>query len=157
MKYEKILNLLNDANDFRFVTRKLNTDNDNSKANYNAGNEITSNTEVLKSNLCDYNDAVITILVKGDITIAGRNLAIEVAFKNCAPFTKCITKIDETTIDDAENLDLVMPVYNLVEYSSNYSETTERLWFILKMKQLTLIIILQTLIISNISGIRLNY
>ena len=47
MKYEKILNLLNDANDFRFVTRKLNTDNDNSKANYNAGNEITSNTEVL--------------------------------------------------------------------------------------------------------------
>ena len=100
---------------------------------------------------------MITILVKGDITIAGRNLAIEVAFKNCAPFTKCITKVDETTIDDAENLDLVMPVYNLVEYSSNYSETTERLWFILKMKQLTLIIILQTLIISNNSSKRLNY
>ena len=42
---------------------------------------------------------------------------------------KCITKIDETTIDDAENLDLVMPVYNLIEYSSNYSETTGSLWF----------------------------
>ena len=43
--------------------------------------------------------------------------------------TKCITKIDETTIDDAEDLDLVMPIYNLIEYSSNYSETTGSLWF----------------------------
>ena len=48
----------------------------------------------------------------------------EVALKNFEPFTKCITKIDETTIDDPENLDLVMPMYNLLEYSSDYSETT---------------------------------
>ena len=52
-----------------------------------------------------------------------------VAFKNCAPFTKCITKIDGTTIDDAEDSDLVMPMYNSIEYSSNYSERTGSLWF----------------------------
>ena len=52
-----------------------------------------------------------------------------VAFEHWVPFTCCITKIDEATIDDAENLDLVMPMYSLIEYSSNVSETTERLWF----------------------------
>ena len=52
---------------------------------------------------------------------------IQVAITNFAPFTKCITKIDGTTIDDAENLDLVMPMNNLIEYSSNYCETTGRL------------------------------
>ena len=54
---------------------------------------------------------------------------IQVAFKNFAPFIKCITKIDGTKIDDTKNLDLVMPMYNLLEYSSNYSETTVSLWF----------------------------
>ena len=53
----------------------------------------------------------------------------QAAFKNCAPFTKCTTKIDGTTIDDAENLDLVMSMYNLIEYNSNYSSTTGSLWF----------------------------
>ena len=57
----------------------------------------------------------------------------KVAFQNCASFTKCITKIDETTIDDAKDLDLVMPMYNLIEYSSDYSETYV---FVQKMKQL---------------------
>ena len=85
-------------------------------------NEIIDSTEVLKSNIYDYNDAYI--LVRGDITIIGRNLATEVAFKNCAPFIKCITKNDGTTIDDAKDLDLVMPMYNLLEYSSRYSDTT---------------------------------
>ena len=60
------------------------------------------------------------------VTAAG---ATQVAFKNCAPLTNCITKIDGTTIDDTEDLDLVMPMYNLIEYSSNYSETTETLGF----------------------------
>ena len=53
----------------------------------------------------------------------------KVAFKNSTTFTKCITKIDGTTIDDTEDLDLVMPIYNLIQYSSNYSETTGSLWF----------------------------
>ena len=67
------------------------------------------------------NDAYI--LVRGDITVVAAP-ARQLAFKNCAPFTKCITKVDETTIDDAEDLDLVMPMYHLIDYSSNYSETT---------------------------------
>ena len=126
MEHQKTLILLNEANDSKFVTRKWNIVNDNSKSNYGAGNDIIYNTEVLKSNLCGYNDAYI--LVKGDITVRA-NPATQVAFKNCAPFTKCITKVDETTIDDAEDLDLVMPMYKLTEYSSNYSETTGSLWF----------------------------
>ena len=51
------------------------------------------------------------------------------AFKNCASFTKCKAKVDERTIDEAEHLDLVMSMYNLIEYSSNYSETTGSIWF----------------------------
>ena len=134
MEHQKILNLLNEANTSKFITRKWNIVNDdNSKANYNAGNEITYNTEVLKSNLCDYNDAYI--LVKGDITVTAAP-EIQVAFKNCAPFTKCITKTDETTIEDAEDLDLVIPMYNLIEYSSYYSETTGSLWFYSKDEDL---------------------
>ena len=85
-------------------------------------NEIIYNTEVLKSIICDYNDSYV--LVRSDIIVAGRNLATGIAFKNWASFTKCITKIDETTIDDAEDLELVMPMYNLIEFSSNYSKTT---------------------------------
>ena len=98
----------------------------NKNANYDVRNEIIYNTEVLKSNLCDQND--MYILAKGDITITAPPAA-QVSFKNSAPFTKCITKIDETTIDDVEDLDLVIPIYNLKKYNSNNSETTESLWF----------------------------
>ena len=98
MKHQKILNLLNEANDSKFVTRKWNIVNGNSKSNYDATNDNTYNTEVLKSNLCVYNDAYI--LVRGDITVTTAP-ATQVAFKNCVPCTKCIIKIDETTIDDA--------------------------------------------------------
>ena len=121
-----MLNLLNEGNDFKFVTRKWNIVNDNSKSIYDPTNEITYITEVLKSNLCDYNNAYISVTV--NITVVAAP-ATQVAFKSCAPFTKCITKIDETAINDAEDLDLVMPVYNLIEYSSNYSEATGSLWF----------------------------
>ena len=82
--------------------------NDNSKANYGVGNEIIYNTKVLKSNLCDYNDAYI--LVTGNITIIGDN-AHGVASKHCTAFTKCITNIDETKADDAQDLDLVISKY----------------------------------------------
>ena len=88
--------------------------------NYGVGNEITYNAEVLKYNLCDYSDAYI--LLRGDITVTAAG-ATQAAFKNCASFTKRITKIDGTIIDDAEDFDLNMPMYNLIEYSSNYSET----------------------------------
>ena len=98
---------------------------------WNVAYEIIYNTEVLKSKLCDCNDACIS--VRGDIiVIAGP--ATQVAFTNCAPFTKCITKIDGTTVDNAEDLDLIVSMYNLIEYSSSYSETTGSLWFYSKDK-----------------------
>ena len=87
---------------------------------------------MLRSNLCDYADAYI--LVKGTITITGakdddaakqldeRNNGV--IFKNCAPFIKCISRINNTDIDNAQDIDIVMPIYNLIEYSDNYSKTS---------------------------------
>ena len=69
------------------MTRKWNIVNDNSKSTYAAANEITCNTDILKSNLCDYNNA--NILVKGGITLTAA-AQTQVPFKNCAPFTKYI-------------------------------------------------------------------
>ena len=89
------------------MTRKWNIVNNQSNGNYDVGNEIIYNTEVLKSNLCDHND--VYILVWNNIIVIAAPAA-QVSFKNCVPFTKCITKIDGTTIDDAEDLDLAMSV-----------------------------------------------
>ena len=87
---------------------------------------------MLRFNLCDYADAYI--LVKGTITItgAGNDDATKradergkgLAFKNCAPFTKCITRINNTDIDNAQDINIVMPIYNLIEYSDNYSKAS---------------------------------
>ena len=86
---------------------------------------------MLRSSLCDYADAYL--LVKETITITGagddaaarradeRNKGV--IFKNCAPFTKCISKINDTEIDNAQDIDIVMPMYNFIEYSDNYSKT----------------------------------
>ena len=120
MEHQKRSNLLYEPNDSKFVTRKLNVVNDLSNSN-DAGDEIIYNTGVLKSNLCDRNDA--WILVRGDITVITAHTT-QVSFKNCTPCTKCIKKIDGTVIDDAEDSDLVMPMYDLIKYSLNYSETT---------------------------------
>ena len=79
------------------MTRKWNIANDQSNVNYDVRNKIVYNTDVLKSNLCDYSDAYI--LLRGNITVMAAREP-QVSFKNCAPFTKCITKIDRTTIDD---------------------------------------------------------
>ena len=73
MENQKTLHLLNEASDSKFTTRKWNMVNDQSNANYDIGNEIIYNTEVLKSNLCDYNNAYI--LVKGNIAIKGHQAA----------------------------------------------------------------------------------
>ena len=89
---------------------KWNISNDNLKSNHDVTNEIT------------YSD-----IVRGDINVVAAS-AKQVTVKNWAPFTNCITKIDETT-DDGGDLDLVMPMYNLIEYSSNYSGKTGSLWF----------------------------
>ena len=105
MESQKVMNLLNEASDSRFVTRNWNIVNDQSRANYSAGNEFINNIELSKFNLCHFNDPYV--LVKDTITVSADNSNL-VAFKNCALFTKCISKIDGTTIDDAEDLDLVM-------------------------------------------------
>ena len=84
---------------------------------------------MLKSNLCNFSDAYI--VVKGRITVADPNDANydkKLAFKNNAPFTSCISKINNTLVDNAEDLDIVMPLYNLLEYSKNYRKTTGGLW-----------------------------
>ena len=133
----------------------LNSRQENGTLNYDVGNEIIYNTEVLKSNLCDYNNTYI--LVRGDITVMAAP-ATQVSFKTFAPFTKCITEIVGKTINDAQDLDLGTPMYNLIEYSSNYSETTGSYGFILKMKQLILILMLiLVIIILNLLNISLKY
>ena len=89
---------------------------------------------MLRSSLCDYSDAYR--LVKGNITVnsttaegvAANNTNKKVISKNCAPFTNCISKINNTQVDNAKNIDIVMPMYNLIEYSDNYSKTSGSLW-----------------------------
>ena len=84
---------------------------------------------MLKSDLCNFSDAYIVI--KGDITVGAPNNAKRnraVTFKNNAPFINCISKINGVKIDNAEDLDVVMPMYNLLEYSKNYRKTTGSLW-----------------------------
>ena len=78
----------------------------------------------------------VIILVKGNVTVnntaadgaAANNTNQNVIFKNCAPFTCCINKLNNTQIDNAEYIDIVMPIYNLIEYSDNYSKTSGGLW-----------------------------
>ena len=84
---------------------------------------------MLRSDLCDFSDAYI--VVKGDITVTNPNNAKRnksVTFKNNASFINCITKINGIKFDNAEYLDVVMPMYNLLEYSKNYKKTTGSLW-----------------------------
>ena len=101
--------------------------NDESRGTY-TGNDIKFKTTMLRSNLCDYADAYT--LVNGRITIteAGDDGAVMMAFKNCVPFTKCISRINNTEIDNAKDIDIVMSMYNLIEYSDNYFKTSGSLW-----------------------------
>ena len=90
------------------------------------------------------------------LTILGRNVAAQVEFKTCIPFTKSIVKMEQQ-IDDAENLDLVMEVYNLIVYTVRFILTRQVVHgFILKMKQLILMLILLALMILGLSSIKLN-
>ena len=108
---------------------------------------------MLKSNLCDF--SVAYILVRGD-TI--EHQVTQVAFKSCAPFTKCIPESDGTTLGYPEDLDFVMPMHKRKESNSNYSETTGSLWFYYKeMKQLNLMLVLVKIIILNLLSITMNY
>ena len=87
---------------------------------------ITFETKNITSRLCDYSDAYP--IVTGDITTTGGDTNTNVAFKNCAPFTKCITHINDEHAHTAEEINITMPMNNLIEYSNNYSDTSGRLW-----------------------------
>ena len=139
MECQKMANLLNEKT-INYQLSKFRIRNwvemkDESKGTY-TGNDIKFKTTMLRSDLCDYID--VYILVKGTITITGagdddaakrldeRNKGV--IFKNCAPFTKCTSRINNTDIYTARDFDIVMPMYNLIEYSDNYSKTSRSLW-----------------------------
>ena len=133
MEYQKITNLLDNASNqpSKFRTRNWVEINDESRGTYTS-NDIKFKTTMLRSNLCDYAD--VYILVKETIKITGAGAHADarqaderdkgVIFKNCAPFVKCINRINNTDIDTAQDIDIVMAMYNLIEYSDNYSKTT---------------------------------
>ena len=124
MEYQKIANLIDHTSSqpYKFRTKKWVEINDESRGTYNVNSQIKFKITMLKSSLCDYSDAYI--LVKGTITIAraGADAAARqadgrdkgVVFKNCAPFTNCISEINNTQIDSAKDIDIVMPMYNLI-------------------------------------------
>ena len=129
MEFQKIVNFLDTTSDNkdlpRFVTKKWVDVHDQSGGKYNVNKEIRIKTSMLRSNVCDFNDAYI--VAKGDITVGAPNNAKRkkvVAFKNNAPFTNCISKINGIKIDNVEDLNVVMAMYNLLEYSKNYRKTT---------------------------------
>ena len=116
MEYQKIANLLDNASNqpSKFRTRNWVEINDN------ATKQIRFKTSMLRSSLCDYSDAYV--LVKGNITVnnttaegtAADNTNKKIIFKNCAPFTNCISKINNTEVDNAEYIDIVMPMHNVI-------------------------------------------
>ena len=131
MEYQKISKLLDNVSrqPSKFRTRNWVKINDESRGTY-TGNSIKSKTTMLKSNLCDFSETYIFVKEKIKITEAGDNNAARrqderhksVTFKNCIPFLKCIYRISNTEIDNPKDNDIVMPMYNLIEYSDNYSK-----------------------------------
>ena len=128
MENQKIINLLDkiDTDSKHFATKRWYIINDENNTNY-GGNKDTGadnpdtikyDTRSLKPNFCDYAEAYI--LVDGTIRAAAADANTRLALKNCAPFTKCNLEINDEHIDTTENLDIVMPMYNLIEYSDNY-------------------------------------
>ena len=106
----------------KFATKKRYViDSQTTKGKYKQGDTIKFETKTFKSSLCDHSDAFI--LVTGNITIAANN-DTDVAFKNCAPFSTCTTKINDIFVDEVNHIYIAMPMYNLIEYSNNYSDTS---------------------------------
>ena len=114
-----------------------NDDNDDDN-----NNDIKFKTTMIRSSLCDYSDACI--LVKGTITVPKtadqratvNNINKKVIFKNCALFTSCITKINNTQVDYAKDIDMIILMHNLIEYNKDYSKTSGSLWQYERLNQL---------------------
>ena len=128
METQKIANLLNgsDNDNSKFATKKWYIIDSESKGNYSHENPAKFLTSSLESSLCYYSDAYI--LVTGNITVTPNDADTQVVFKNYAPFEKCRTEINETFIDEADFINITMPMYNLIEYSVNFSSTSGSLW-----------------------------
>ena len=136
MENQKIINLLDkiDTDSKHFATKKWYVINDENNTNYGVNKDTGANnpdtikydTRVLKPNSCDYAEAYI--LVDGTIRGTGGNNNTRLALKNCAPFTKCNLEINDEHVDTAENIDIVMPMYNLIEYSDNYQDSSATLY-----------------------------
>ena len=123
MEQQKISNLLDNAPNqpSEFRTKNWIEINDDTRGVYSPNKQIRFKTAMLRSSLCDYSD--VYTLVKGNITVnntaaadANRsNTKKKIISKNCAPFMNCISKINNTQIDNAEYIDIVMPMYNYVQ------------------------------------------
>ena len=137
MEYQKIANLLDNSSNqlSKFRTRNWVEINDQSRRTY-TGNDIKFKTTMLRSNLCDYAHTYILVKRKTRITGYGADGTArrvderdkDVTFKSCAPFSRCISRINNTEIDNAKNIDIAMPMYKLTEYSNNYLKTSGSLW-----------------------------
>ena len=128
MEAKKIINLLNNAEGeySTFATKKWYVIDSESKDNYSHENPIKFLTTSLELSLCDYSDAYI--LVTGNMTATPNNAVTQVVFKNCVLFEKCRTETNEIFVDEADFINITMPMYNLIQYSDNYSDTTGSLW-----------------------------
>ena len=133
MEYQKIANLIDreaSSEPSKFKIKNWVEINYESRGTYSVHSQIKFKTTMLKSSLCDYSDAYI--LVKGTITVnntaaAGadaNNINKKVIFKNCAPFTSAISEINNTQIDNCKDTDVIMSLYNLLEYSPAYDKTS---------------------------------
>ena len=136
MENQKIINLLDkiDTDSKHFATKKWYIINDENNTNYGVDKDTGANnpdtikydTRVLKPNLCHYAEAYI--LIDRTIRAAAANVNTRLTLKNCAPFTKCNLEINDEHVDTAENLDITMPMYNLMEYSDNYQDSSATLY-----------------------------
>ena len=136
MEYQKVANLTDDASYqlSKFTTKNWVEINDESRGKYNVSSQIKFKTTMLKSNLCDCSDEYI--IFRGTITVnntagAGadaNNTNKKVIFKNCAPFTNCISEINNTQVVNAKDIDIAMPMHNLIKCSDNYAKTSGSLW-----------------------------
>ena len=136
MENQKIINSLEkiDTDSKHFATKNWYIINDENNTNYGVNKDtgadnpdtIKYDARVLKPNLCDYAKAYI--LIDGTIRAAAADANTTLALKNCAPFTKCNLEINDEHVDTAENLDITMPMYNLIEYSDNYQDSSATLY-----------------------------
>ena len=147
MEYRKIINVLENTPNHpsKFRTKNWVKLNDESRETYNVNIQIKFKTSLLRSSLCDYSDTYILL----SATIAVPDPAVA--------FTNCISEINNTQINNAKDIDIVMPIYNLIEYSDNYSKTSGGLWNYYRDEPfLKAVVLLEIFLLIIITVLRLN-